>query len=56
MTPEVSRACARVKTILNLPPGRELDELIAAGETAASPDGLPRWARAVLNADKKATK
>ena len=54
MTPEVSRACARVKAILNLPPGPELDELIAAGNEAEDPEGLPRWAQAVLNADRKA--
>jgi hypothetical protein len=45
MSPEVSRACAALKNHLNLPPGRELDRLIAAAENANSLAELPKWIR-----------
>lgn len=45
MSPEVSRACAALKNHLNLPPGPELDRLIAAAQRAQSLSDLPRWVR-----------
>jgi hypothetical protein len=45
MNPEVSRACAALKNAMNLPPGPELDRLIAAAESAESLTDLPKWVR-----------
>ena len=45
MSPEVSRACAALKNSMNLPPGDELDRLIAAAESADSLSDLPKWVR-----------
>jgi len=50
MTPEMSRACAQIKTILNLEEdGPQMGELLAAARKANTVDDLPNWARAVLN-------
>lgn len=43
MDPEVSRACAALKNALNMPPGPELDRLIAAAETSETLADLPKW-------------
>jgi len=48
VNPDVSRAAALVKAVLNLEPGPELDELQQAAATAATVAELPSWARAVL--------
>ena len=48
MTPDVSRAAATVKAVLNLEPGPQLDGLIEAAEAAQTVDDLPQWARNVL--------
>jgi hypothetical protein len=53
MTPEVSRAVATVKFVMELSPGPVLDELLAAGDDARTVDDLPSWARAVLNAQNQ---
>ena len=53
MTPEVSRATARVIAELELGPGAVKDELLAAAQGASSIADLPRWARAVHNAINK---
>jgi len=45
MNPEVSRACAALKNAMNLPPGPELDHLIAAAESADSLADLPKWVK-----------
>lgn len=45
MNPEVSRACAALKNSLNLPPGPQLDRLIAAAEKAQSLAELPKWVK-----------
>jgi len=52
-TPEVSRAVAAVKTIMELSPGPVLDELVAAANTADTPDDLPVWARNALGAAQR---
>ena len=55
MTPEISRACAVVKTAMALEPGPTLDELLDAAEDARDIEDLPQWAQAVLNwADRAA--
>ena len=43
MQPEVSRACAALKNSLNMPPGPQLDRLIAAAESAQELADLPKW-------------
>lgn len=48
MTPEVSRAVAQIRQVLNLEPGPELDGLIEAAAGAKAVDDLPQWARNVL--------
>lgn len=48
MTPDVSRAVATIKDVLELSPGPVLDELIRAARTAATVDDLPQWALNVL--------
>jgi hypothetical protein len=48
MPAEVSRACARVKNYLNLPPGPQLDSLIRSAETANSIDELSPWIKTTL--------
>lgn len=48
MTPDVSRACARIVGEMHLVPGRVFDELMVAGELAETVDGLPLWARNAL--------
>lgn len=45
MVPEVSRACAALKNELNMPPGPQLDRLIAAAEKAQSLSDLPKWVK-----------
>jgi hypothetical protein len=50
MTPDVSRAVATIKTVMQLSPGPVLDELLVAGDGAETVDDLPGWARAILNA------
>ena len=45
MNPEVSRACAALKNSENMPPGPQLDRLIAAAESADSLADLPAWIR-----------
>jgi hypothetical protein len=50
MSPEMSRACATVKQILNLEEdGPQMAELLDAARKADSVNDLPNWARAVLN-------
>ena len=48
MNPDVSRACAALKNSLNMPPGPQLDRLIAAAESAQSLVDLPNWVKAGL--------
>lgn len=48
MNPDVSRACARLKNALRIPPSDLLDALIAAAETANSIDELPDWVKVGL--------
>lgn len=48
MNPDVSRACARLKNALRMPPGDQLDALIQAAETAESVDDLPQWIKTGL--------
>lgn len=48
MTAEVSRACARVKNYLNLPPGPQLDSLIRSAENSATIDELSPWIKNTL--------
>ena len=50
MTPELSRACAQVKAILNLEEdGPQMAELLEAASKAETVEDLPNWARATLN-------
>lgn len=48
MSPEVSRACARLKNELNLGPGPELDRLVEAAENAPTLQALPGWVKTGL--------
>ncbi len=43
LDPEVSRACARLKNHLNMPPGPQLDALIKSAESAQSVNDLAPW-------------
>jgi hypothetical protein len=50
MTPDMSRACAQIKSILNLEEdGPQMAELLEAARTAESVDDLPNWAQATYN-------
>lgn len=50
MTPDMSRALAQIKTVLNLEEdGPQMAELLKAARTAESVNDLPNWARATLN-------
>lgn len=50
MSPEMSRACATIKQILNLEEDSpQMAELLDAARRASDVDDLPNWARAVLN-------
>lgn len=50
MTPELSRACGRIKAVLNLAEDSpQMAELLEAARKADSIDDLPNWARAAYN-------
>jgi len=50
MSPEMSRACARVKLALNLEEDSpQMAQLLAAAKKSNRLDDLPKWAQAVLH-------
>lgn len=50
MTPDMSRVCGRIKTVLNLEEdGPQMAELLAAARNANTVEDLPNWAQAAYN-------